>query len=158
MKVVLNVLVLLSITSCAGYATRTYKQKCASKGMVLSGVTSQSGGTSGSAYSYQTNTTVNTYGSYSGEAVSCEVPRTPVDKCRVVEIERSTAPVYEYNEWSGTKDFATGLGYAAFFVPGVVMKLAFENQISKAETESAKLEAEAENKCEEYGRQLASQK
>lgn len=111
--------------------------------MMLKGVSSSEG--TGSGYNFNTGVTST---SYSGENVSCEVPKTKVEKCVVSEIQKSLGPVQEYNEWAETKRLVSGLGYWAFILPGVAAKLAFDGQRDTAVKKSRELEVAGESSCE----------
>jgi hypothetical protein len=107
--------------------------------MILSGVAS----TNSSSYNYNFGHT-----NHHGESVMCEVPKTIVDKCKAIEIERSIGPVYEYNEWVRTKDMVTGAGYLAYVLPGIAAYWYFSNERDKAINKSRQLQTDAERECE----------
>lgn len=137
-----NLILLLSVfllTSCATRAPKTYKQICADRGMVLAGVSSDSG----SGQNYYTGRT-----SYYGESVNCSVPRSKVEECKVVGISESSVPVDEYNEFAETRRFVSGLGYWAFILPGIGLKYAFDTQRDEAYNKGLELQRNAEQSCE----------
>lgn len=139
---ILSLILSLSLVSCATRAPKSYKQQCADKGMILRGVSSTSGSTSN--YNYYTG---NNIGSFDGESVSCAVPETKRDECRVEKLRVAAGPVNEYNDGYGAKVFLSGLGYYAFVIPGVVAKLAYDSQRDSAVNKSYELEALAEKEC-----------
>lgn len=149
MKVVLLV-VLLSLASCATRAPLSYNQKCGLKGMVLAGVNEESGDTS--SYNYNTG---RSRGSYEGESVQCVVPKDKKQECQAQIFRQAANPVLEYNDWAETKRFVNGVGYYAFVLPGVGMKLWFDSQRDAAVKQSFELEKEAIIGCAE-DREIAS--
>lgn len=102
----LKLLSLILLTSCATYAPKTYNQECGEKGMILKGVSANSG--RGSAYSFQSNSHVTA--SYYGESISCEVPKTQEEMCYAVEYGESARPINEYNSSVGGKQLINGAG------------------------------------------------
>lgn len=134
MKVVLLVM-LLVLVSCASRAPMTYKQSCGAKGMVLAGVRSDSGSTSSYNMNYGA---VN--GSYDGESISCVVPQNAKQECEALVYQKAARPVLEYNSSYQSKKFLSGLGYYAFIVPGIGLKLYYDGQVDQAVAEAQKIE------------------
>jgi hypothetical protein len=135
----MKILVLLFVvSSCATYAPRSYKQECGVKGMVLTGVTSDSG---------SFNSYAGGRGNYSSDGVQCVVPSNEFQECQARIYGQASRPVDEYNEWYGTKRFVTGLGYYALIVPGIAAKLFFDHQRDKAVQESYELEDKLSGQC-----------
>lgn len=147
----LSILLALSIltVSCATRAPLTYKQKCGVKDMVLIGVTEDSGDTT--SYS---NSLGSTSGSYRGESIQCKVPTTAVQKCEIEAYKQSMGPIEEYNKLHTGRQVFNGVAYAAFILPGALLKWAFDTQrddaVKKAtEIESTKLATCSQAKVEE---------
>jgi hypothetical protein len=117
-------------------APYTYQESCALKGMKLSGVSEANGHDTAYAYNWQTqqsaSATVNSY----SESVACRVAETAADKCEVEHFQKTAAPKVEYNDGYKGKYFLSGLGYWLFIVPGVILKLTYDSELSKAEAQS----------------------
>jgi hypothetical protein len=147
------ILCLLVVTSCATRAPLNYNQKCAAKGLVLDGVSEQSG--SGSTYSFATNSTY--VSNSSGENISCVVPRNDYQRCQIEVYSKSIAPISEYNEWYKTKEFVNGLGYYALILPGVGLKYYYDSQRDQAINKSSEILKELQYGCSDVKREAASE-
>ena len=128
--------------SCANHAIKSYQQVCSSKGMVLSGVTSSSGG----GMSYGSNN-VAVGSSYSGESIQCLAPTSDYQRCEVDRINKTITPLKDYNAYIGSKRMATGLGYVAFVLPGIGAKMFFDGQLNDAYDASKKIDQETKSEC-----------
>jgi hypothetical protein len=105
----------------------SYNEHCALRGMVLSGVsdgverTFISGGNGGWAS-----------GTSQSQNISCSRAKTEEDKCMVRKYTASAQPKAEYNDGYRSKRTLTGVGYYAFILPGVALKLVYDKQLDEA--------------------------
>lgn len=101
--------------------------------MVLEGVTEDSGS---SSFNVASSTVA---GQYFGEQVQCKVPVDEAQKCEAKAHASSLAPLDEYNDKQGIRYVVNGVFYAAFIVPGALMKWAFDNQVEDAVKKSSEI-------------------
>lgn len=133
---------LLIVTSCATYIAKTPSDICASQGMKLAGVSSSSGAINGYGRNNQYATSSN--------GVQCVVPETAYDKCEAEKLLYVLAPVDEYNSNFDTKYKINELAYFAFILPGIGMKLYYDNQQDKAVTEARRRYQEKIGTCDGF--------
>jgi len=139
MKKLISLTVLLSLTSCASMAPISYQEQCALKGMALTGVTESNGTESATAYNWTTHQSATAHSNSFSENVSCRVPVNQEEKCEVDHLARAAMPKAEYNEGYNTKRSLTGWGYFLFVIPGVALKLTYDDQLNKAVAKSQEL-------------------
>jgi hypothetical protein len=139
MKTLILTLSLAALAGCASPARYSANERCANRDMVLDGITA-------------TNTTASNY--YVGEthayaeSVSCAVPKSEKDRCEVDLYKRTATPKNEYNSSYDSKYFLSGLGYWVAIVPGVVLKVVYDGQLSDAEKKSAAVYSEHAQSCQ----------
>lgn len=117
----------LLLSGCAVMAPLSYNEHCATRGMKLAGVSD----TNGSSTSFMPGVGAVVSGGRA-ESVSCEVPQSDADLCKVKYYSATAAPKLEYNDGIGTKRLVTGTGYFLFVLPGVIAKLAYDSQLDGA--------------------------
>jgi len=138
MKKLMCVITILSFSGCATGIRYNSNQECSARGMVLDGVSISHESARASGYNYYSGTTtVNASSSY--ESANCEYPKDDAKKCEAKTYLSSTEPINEYNDGIGGKRLLNGLGYLAFIVPGIVLKIIYDNQRSDAISESRKI-------------------
>ena len=115
------------ISACATYAPVSYQEKCALKGMVLSGVGSESG----SSFAVGRNGAWAS-GRSQSETVMCRVPETPKEQCEINSYVKAFEPKAKYNDSVSSVNPWIGVGYFIYILPGVVGKLAMDNKLDKA--------------------------
>ena len=116
-------ILVLSLTGCVHEIGSGNHQNCAFQGMVLDGVDlgSASATTTGPKFrTYQTN-------AYS-ESARCSRPKTDEEKCQISAYQRSWQPAADFNKNVGLDNFAVGLGYCLFILPGAAAYLYFDSK------------------------------
>lgn len=113
------------LAGCAARAPISYQEYCALDGMVLRSVTTASG----SAIAFGGRpTTVKS----SSEAISCEPPQSPSQRCEVEHLAAEAKPKHDYNSTVGKWNLGIGVGYVLWILPGVGMKLWSDAKYDKA--------------------------
>ncbi len=140
----MRALLLIAIvsTGCVTTIPLSNDEKCASRGMILEGVTV--GESEGSAVSYDWKTSSTHTASYSGtrEDVSCTVPKTAVDQCVVRTLGGSVSVKEDFNKTVNGKRTLTGFAYVLYVVPGLILNAAFDSERSDRVAEAKKAAAE----------------
>lgn len=148
MKKVLCLALLLVVSSgCATAIPYSHREECALKGMKLTGVTS--GYSRGIATAWNWQNTVTATSSAYEESVSCEMPKTKIEKCEIARLQRIATPKIEYNSSIDSKKFITGAGYVLYVIPGVVAKVVYDGKRSDAIDQSRAIASETESMCPE---------
>ena len=112
------------------------KEQCAFDEMKLAGINRDDGLASGMGYGYNQPTRFSTVRMES-TTVRCDLPQSPEDKAEIQRIRASMVPKAEYNRGIKGKQFLTGVGYFFYIVPGVVLKIYYDQQYDEALNESA---------------------
>lgn len=127
----------ICLSGCATYAPYTYQEQCAFKGMKLAGVNADSGRTTHVTYG-RNSPIVGTSDNYS-ESVRCDVPASDDDRKMIGHIHFAAGPKIKYNSTVEIKRWVNGAGYILFIIPGIGLKLVFDNEQEKAIKESESL-------------------
>ncbi len=119
------------ILGCATKAPITYQEECATKGLVLQGITSGSGRAfhMGSGGNWVTSRGTS-------ESISCDVPKTPTQSCEADRLSQVAQPKMSYNQSTKLWNLGIGAGYIFYILPGVGLKLLADNKLDKAVAES----------------------
>jgi hypothetical protein len=141
MKYFILSLTALVFTGCATAIPYSYEESCAMKGMKLKGVDQADS----DGYAYNANVG-SIYSSSTTTHLRCDVPQNDEEKARINHVQTVVRPKYEYNDGIGTKRFLTGAGYILYILPGIGLKLHYDDQ-----------RREAINKAEEIDRMPASE-
>jgi hypothetical protein len=137
-------LVIATLTGCASAIPYTHEERCAREGMVLEGVLLGGGG--GSAYNWQTGAIVTASSHYSG--VSCRVPQTEAESCRINVLQSEMKPKEQYNSDIRSKVVINGIGYYLLIVPGVVAKVVYDGQKDDAVKQSEQIAEQNSGTCQ----------
>jgi hypothetical protein len=146
MKNLLLIVIALSLSACATMAPMSHKEQCALKGMKLHGVSEESGTTHASAHNWRTRQTIDATAFSRSENVVCVVPNDEKEECEIDRIRTAALPKAEYNNEIRAKNLITSAGYFLFIVPGIVAKVAYDAERSKA-IEASKAAYEEANTC-----------
>jgi hypothetical protein len=151
MRTISTVLSLIILASCASNISKSYKQRCSSRDLVLDGVSANNG--SGYSYNYATQSSVTN--TYSGENLHCVVPKTESQKCEIERDKKILEPIEAYNDKDAP--IKTGLWYIAYVIPGVVAKYVYDSQREDAVKKSKEIEKELAGTCEKIAAREAEE-
>jgi hypothetical protein len=132
----------LLCSGCATVAPVSYQERCAAKGLTLSGVSSGSS----QAIASGTRGGVVTVNGYS-ENVHCEVPKTEPEKCETNRLAKMAEPKLNYNRNLYLRNMGIMVGYIFYVVPGVGLKLWADKDYDSAMAETKKIEQGSVNSC-----------
>lgn len=135
----ITMLIVLAFTGCATVAPISYQEHCALKGLKLAGVSESNGTSSASAYNYQTGQSATAYGNSYAENIGCLAPSSPQDKCEIKNHQQTAIPKADYNDGIKGKRILNGFAYVLWVVPGVVLKLVYDDQHDKAVAKSREI-------------------
>jgi hypothetical protein len=138
------VLVASMVAGCMSSLPLRYSEQCAATGMVVSGV-SFSNGTS-SAVATDGRVLVVAHEDDSGQTLSCRPPATPIEQCHVQAAALSGPIRADYTP--GGKNFFLFVGYAAFILPGVALRIVFGIQRDGVDEEADEVFAREWRKCD----------
>lgn len=142
-KFFLLLVIFLFISSCATPITMNSTEQCASRGLKLVG--ENFGGTSAEAYNYSNNNLIRA-NSYSSN-ISCSPAVTENEKCEINRVQNSLTPIYEYNNSISSKRLINGIGYLCSIIPGIVLKIVYDNQQDSAIKRSNEIFVNSQDYC-----------
>lgn len=135
------------LMACASALPLSREEYCAQQGMKLTGVHfTQS---NASAYSIRGGAA---FASGSDVTTSCGIPEVPKDTCFIDAYREEMAPKLDYNENISNKKLVNAIGYVAVIVPGIVAKILYDQQASRAEDRSLEIAKTALAKCSKVDR------
>jgi hypothetical protein len=109
---------------CVHRPPLTSAERCATRGMVLAGLSMSSGSSVGYATTGRTQAWA--VGASYDESVICRVPETEVELCEVAAFAAGASEKLGFGTfWRNT---AIGLGYLTFVLPGFVLLVVFDGQ------------------------------
>lgn len=128
MKKLLILVLALNLSGCVTAIPTSNEESCSREGMVLEGVAI--GSESSSAVAYNGKSFVNIVGDSYSRNVSCRIPKTPEESCRINALRAGLNEKDLFNESVGTYRFLTGAGYFIYIVPGLVLHYSFNSDRS----------------------------
>ncbi|MGE3683081.1 MAG: hypothetical protein AB7G93_15270 [Bdellovibrionales bacterium] len=146
MKAMLGLISCFGLIGCATAIPLTDKESCAIRDLKLVGVDTGYGTSVGFATVTSTNSShsarVSSTGHSYGEFRQCRLPATDEDKSEIENLKAEATPKLRYNQNIRQKKIWTGIGYVAYIIPGIVLKVSYDNQYDEAVNESAKIREE----------------